>query len=54
MLLLDGFVTSDQVPELSDNQFRKELERRLPLSNVKMWLKYKRGSSLIYIQLITR
>lgn len=29
-LLLDGFVTSNQVPELLDNQFRKDLGETLP------------------------
>lgn len=46
VLLLDGFVTSNQVPELLDNQFRKELENRLP--NVQTWLGYSFRKRIVY------
>lgn len=46
ILLLDGVVTSNQVPELLDNQFRKELENRLP--NVQTWLEYSFRKRISY------
>lgn len=46
VLLLDGFVTSNQVPELLENQFRKELETRLP--NVQTWLGYSFRKRIVY------
>ncbi|EPX11214.1 ImmA/IrrE family metallo-endopeptidase [Streptococcus agalactiae] len=45
-LLVCGFVASDQIPELLDDKFRKELEINLP--NVKTWIEYNFGKTIGY------
>lgn len=45
-LLVCGFVASDQIPELLDDKFRKELELNLP--NVKTWIEYNFGKTIGY------
>nr|WP_257646484.1 ImmA/IrrE family metallo-endopeptidase [Streptococcus agalactiae] len=51
-LLVCGFVASDQIPELLDDKFRKELERNLP--NVKTWIEYNFGKTIGYAWLTKR